>query len=175
MRIRLTALGLILVLLALAIPTLAADGSTGSRALRDDLGRMLDELRGELEGLGLRWPDALGQPRVGPERPLISLMLRHREELALSAAQVQRLEQLRKDFEREAIRRDADLRIAEMDVATLLEADTVDLAQVEVKIHEIERVRAELRLARIRTIEQGKAQLTPEQRATLRALVRRDT
>ncbi len=32
---------------------------------------------------------------------------------------------------------------------------------MEAKLREIERLRADLRLARIRTIEQGKAQLTP--------------
>ena len=55
-----------------------------------------------------------------------------------------------------------------MELAALLRAD---LAQVEAKLREIERLRLDLRLARIRTIEQGKAQLTPEQRAKLRSLL----
>lgn len=140
-----------------------------------DLGRALEELRQELYGLGGRLRHHLGTLSIdpGPERPLISIMLRHREELGLTAEQVQRLEGLRRDFEREAIRRDADLRVAEMDLAALLEADAVDLGQVEGAVRQIERARADLRLARIRTIEQGKAVLGPEQRAKLRALLGR--
>jgi Spy/CpxP family protein refolding chaperone len=81
------------------------------------------------------------------------------------------LERLRSDFQREAIKREADLRVAEVDVTALLARDQVDLAAVEAKVRAIERLRADLRLARIRTIEQGRAQLTPEQREKLRALV----
>lgn len=104
------------------------------------------------------------------EGPLISFMLHHREELGLSADQVKALEQLRDDFQREAIRKEADLRISEMDLARLLDAEPVDLELVKAKLEEIERLRAELRHARIRTIEQGKALLSSEQRAKLQAL-----
>jgi len=102
--------------------------------------------------------------------PVITLALRHRAELGLSPEQVERLEQLRLTFMREAIRRGADLRIAEVDLAALQRADRADLAQVEAKLQEIERLRATLRLSQIRTIEEGKGELTPEQRAKLRTL-----
>src|SRR5918999_1018436 len=68
------------------------------------------------------WDDIGRVPRE--ERPLISLMLRYRDKLGLSADQVRKLEQVRSEFERESIRRDADLRIAEMDVANLTDAPT---------------------------------------------------
>ena len=45
-----------------------------------------------------------------------------------------------------------------MELTTLLDADAADLQQVEAKLRAIERLRADLRLARIRTIKQGKAQ-----------------
>jgi len=89
----------------------------------------------------------------------------------LSAAQIESLERLRAEFQRDAIRRDADLRVAEMDLAALLRTDTVDLVAAEAKVREIERLRAETRLARIRAIEEGKMQLTVEQRAKLRTLL----
>ena len=50
-------------------------------------------------------------------------------------------------------------------------AEPVDLAQVEARVRDAERLRADLRVARIRAIEQGKAQLTAEQRDKLRALM----
>ena len=98
-------------------------------------------------------------------------MLHHRTELGLTADQVGRLETLRGDFAREAIRRDADIRIAELDLAALLEQEPVDLTNVETKVREVAQFRADLRIARLRTVEQGKAVLTPEQRTRLQAML----
>src|SRR5262249_59055528 len=91
----------------------------------------------------------------------------------LSAAQVQEIERLRGGFERQAIKLDADRRIAQMDLASLLRAEPVELDKVEAKVREIERLRADLRIGRIRAIEQAKAQLTKEQRTRLVAIAER--
>jgi P pilus assembly/Cpx signaling pathway, periplasmic inhibitor/zinc-resistance associated protein len=104
------------------------------------------------------------------DRAPISLMLRNRERLGLTADQVKHLEQLRNDFAKESIRSEANLRIAELDLTSLLEAQPVDMARVEAKIREIERIRADLRIARVRSIEKGKAQLSAEQRRKLQEL-----
>ena len=88
----------------------------------------------------------------------------------LSDEQASRLEALRGEFAREAIRRDAHIRIAELDLAALLGQSPVDLARAEAKIREVAQLRAELRIARLRTLEQGKAVLSAEQRAKLAAL-----
>jgi Spy/CpxP family protein refolding chaperone len=162
--------GLFLALLVLAMPAAGAEPVTPIPAAHEELGQTLEELVGQLRDLGSRWREHFA-PAPRGERPLITLMLHHKDELGLSPDQVQNLQRLRGDFQREAIRRDADLRIAQMDLATLLERDPVDLGQVEVKVREIERLRTDLRLARIRAIEQGKAQLTAEQRAKLRTLL----
>jgi Spy/CpxP family protein refolding chaperone len=139
----------------------------------EEMGRALEELTSHVRGLGTRWRDHFsGGEARWPERPLISIMLGHRDELGLSGPQVDALERLRGDFQREVIRRDADIRVAEMDLAALLRgAGPVDLAQAEAKVRELERLRADLRVARLRTIEQGKAQLSAEQRQRLEALL----
>jgi Spy/CpxP family protein refolding chaperone len=98
-------------------------------------------------------------------------MLSHRDKLGLSADQVRQLERLRSDYEKESIRKDADLRIAEMDLQTLLDSPAVDMGKVESKVREIEKLRADLRLARIRAVEKGKEQLTSEQRQKLQELL----
>ena len=102
---------------------------------------------------------------------MISLLLRNREKLGLSDDQVKKLEQLRSDFEKETIRNEADIRVAEIDLNNLLQAQSADLAKVEAKIRDIERLRADLRIARIRAIEKGKALLTAEQRKKLQELL----
>ena len=162
--------GLFLAFLALAAPAAASEPTPPIQAAHEEVGRTLDDLIGQLHDLGSRWREHFA-PSPRGERPLITLMLRYKDELGLSADQVQSLERLRVNFQREAIRRDADLRIAEMELTTLLEKDPVDLGQVEAKLREIERLRGDLRLARIRAIEQGKAQLSPEQRGKLRTLL----
>jgi Spy/CpxP family protein refolding chaperone len=162
-------------LVFLSIPMLASTAPAGdfppvAPATHEELGRSLDELAAQIHGLGERWRGHFSSGEPQRERPLISLMLHHRQELGLSAAQVEALERLRADFQRDAVKRDADVRVAEMDLAALLRAEPVDLGKVEAKVREIERLRGDLRLARIRVIEQGKGQLTAEQRAKLGTL-----
>lgn len=161
-------------ILTLAVPAAAAGppGPAGALApaAHEELGRAFEDLAGQFHGLGSRFREHF-LPGDPADRPLITLMLHYRSELALTAPQVEALERLRTDFQREAIRRDADLRVAEMDLAALRRREPVDLGQVEAKVREIERLRADQRLARIRAIEQGRAQLTPEQRDRLRGLL----
>lgn len=140
-------------------------------ATHEELGGLIEGMAGQFQSLGDRLRGHFGGPLPGRERPLISIMLSHRDELALTPAQVQALERLRTEFQKDAIRREAEIRVAETDVSALLEADPVDLAKVEAGVRQAERQRAELRVARIRVIEEGKAQLTPEQRGKLAKLL----
>jgi Spy/CpxP family protein refolding chaperone len=147
----------------------------------EEAGRLVDQLTDRLGTLGAELAQEI-QGRAGsggragrgmsePDRPLITIMLHHRNELGLSPEQVSRLETLRGEFSKEAIRRDADIRIAELDLATLLEQEPVDLAKVEPKVRELAQLRADFRIARLRAIEQGKAVLTPEQRTRLQTML----
>ncbi len=97
------------------------------------------------------------------ERPLISEVLSVQQQLGLSADQVGRLQTLRTDFEKEAIKRSAEVQVAEVDLSSLLEADRLDLSKVEAQVKKIAALQAELRVARIKTLEQGRAVLTQDQ------------
>ncbi len=97
------------------------------------------------------------------DRPWITVMLDHREELNLSNEQVGRLYTLRDQFAKEARRKSEALEKAEGDLDQLLGPGPVDLGKVEAKLKEIDAVRTDLRLSRIKVIEQGKAVLTHEQ------------
>ena len=140
--------------------------------LNQQFAQGLDDLARELrEWLG-RWGEYLGSGTEKiEERPLIAFMLRNRDKLDLSAAQVKNLEQLRNDFQKDSIRKDADLRVAEMDLNGLLNASKVDMAKAEAKIRQIERLRSDLRIARVRTLEKGKDLLTADQRKKLQELL----
>jgi hypothetical protein len=162
----------ILILLASAAGSFAGDRPVDDAVVpvvHEEMAHSLGELIEQFEGLGNQVREHFGAPDV--PRPLISIMLSHREELGLSSAQVQSLERLRADFQKEAIRADADLRVSEMDLTQLLAAQPVDMSAVEGKIRGIEKRRADLRLARVRTIESGRAVLSADQREKLRALL----
>ena len=108
---------------------------------------------------------------------LSGLALRHQKELALTPAQAGTLRQLGTDARREDIKRQADRRLAELDLRTLMAPDPADpnkardMARIETKVREIERLRADGRLAQIRSLEQSRQVLTPEQREKLRGLL----
>ena len=60
-----------------------------------------------------------------------------------------------------------ELEAAEGELASLLKHDGPAARQVEGKVRAIEKLRGDLRLERIRTIAEGRAALTPEQRTKL--------
>lgn len=106
----------------------------------------------------------------GHEGPLISIMLAHREELGLTPDQEQKLRQIRTDVTKDLIRRTADLQVAEIDLETLLEQSSWDLAAIEAKVRQIATLQADCRLSRLRSLAAGRALLTPEQLQKLQAI-----
>jgi Spy/CpxP family protein refolding chaperone len=68
------------------------------------------------------------------------------------------------------IRNDADLRIIELDIAALFENDSLDMGKLEQKVREGEKLKADLRIARARAIEQAKALLNAEQKKKFQEL-----
>lgn len=97
------------------------------------------------------------------EGPLITIMLEHSQELGLTLQQQQKLSDLRTEFSKESVRRTAEIRVAEIELDTLLEQDQWDLSKIEPKVKQIAALQGDLRLARIKTLAAGRAVLTPEQ------------
>jgi Spy/CpxP family protein refolding chaperone len=97
------------------------------------------------------------------ERPIISMALMHARDLGLTAEQESKLRTLRTEFEKEALRRTAEIRIAEADLGALLDPERWDLGQIEAKVKQIGQLQADLRMARIRALDAGRSVLTPDQ------------
>jgi Spy/CpxP family protein refolding chaperone len=158
---------LLISLLLVSVPGEAIAAEEKKPAQRDDSGERIEELGRDFRAWLGRWWEYFGGTTAQERQPVISLMLRNREKLGLSDDQVKKLEQLRSDFEKESIRNDADIRVAEIDLNNQLLGKNPNLAKVEAKIREIERLRADLRIARVRAVENAKALLTAEQRKKL--------
>ena len=109
-----------------------------------------------------------GGREPGHEGPLISLMLDMKDQLGLSLQQVKTLRDLRAAFEKEAIQRGAEIRLAEVELREALAQDKVDVGKTEALVKRIAGLQADLRIARLRIIEKGKGVLTPEQLAKFR-------
>jgi Heavy-metal resistance len=163
-------IGLLTPVILIIVPTKLPAIDDVKPALQDDWSVPRESIGRRLRELLDRLKENFIFEVSGEDRAPISLMLRNRERLGLTADQVKHLEQLRNDFAKESIRSEANLRIAEMDLMSLLEAQPVDMTKAEAKIREIERIRGDLRIARIRSIEKGKAQLSAEQRRQLQEL-----
>ncbi|MEX0807029.1 MAG: periplasmic heavy metal sensor [Candidatus Binatia bacterium] len=162
---------LLLIAILIMMPKILFAADEVKPAGREETGFDHENVSRALRDLWDRWRKNFAVGAAGEERPLISLMLRNRERLGLSADQIKNLERIRNDFTKESIKSDADLRIAEMDLNSLLEAQPVELTQIEAKIREIERIRGDLRIARVRAIEKGKEQLSADQRRKFRQLL----
>ena len=150
-------------------PAFAADPI--KPAFHEELGQAWSVLGRELEGLFDRWQEHFGSMGAREEGPPISMIIRNREKLDLSSDQVKNLERLRTDFEKQSIRKEADIRVAKLDLHALLDTQPVDMKKVETKVHEIERLRADLQFARIRAAQKAKEQLSLEQRQKLDELL----
>jgi Spy/CpxP family protein refolding chaperone len=163
--------------IVLAAPVFAAsdrpnrpydDGSS----VWDQLGRDFEDFGNKLrERFGGSFPFGMRGGESRGERPVISYMLSHREELKLTPEQVKKLEDLKTGFERSARKNQEDLRAAEKSLEELTRSDSIDLKQAEAKVREVERLRADQRIARIRAVEQGKSVLSQEQRERLRDMM----
>jgi Spy/CpxP family protein refolding chaperone len=156
------------VCLLFAQPASAVDPAP---AFHEQIGQAWGVLGRELQEFFESWQEHFASMATSEERPPVSMIIRNREKLGLSSEQVRNLERLRNDLERESIRKEADIRVAKMELNDLLAAQPVDMTKVEAKVREIERLRADLRFARIRTVAKGKEQLSAEQRKKLEELL----
>ena len=129
----------------------------------------------EVGGSGMMGGGTMG-PGMGPgmgggpggrgmshEGPLISIMLNYSQEIGLSLEQEKKLRDLRIEFSKESIRRTAEIHVAEIELEALLDQEKWDLSKIEPKLKQIATLQGDLRLARIKTLEAGRAVLTPQQ------------
>jgi len=121
------------------------------------------------------WQRNMGQSQRGRShrhhRPsFIGMLLRNQQQLGLTAQQVDSLRKLGMDSRRAEIRRSADRQVAQLDLMSLRFSDPMDMGKVEAKVREIEKLKGDDTIARIRTADAAKGQLTPEQKEKLKGL-----
>jgi Spy/CpxP family protein refolding chaperone len=116
------------------------------------------------------WRGSPMGPRFG--RGHDALPMEVLDQLDLTAAQRAKVSSLRDEAERSGIRLEADLRIAELDLRKLLEADSPDPREVEEAIERVGELHTQMRKTRVAAWLAVRSTLTAEQRAKLRTLAR---
>jgi Spy/CpxP family protein refolding chaperone len=125
-------------------------------------------LHADGEGHG-RFGSRPGAHRMfGGGAPIISIALKHKDELKLTPDQVANLEKTRTHYQNQVEPMHQQLRATESEVAKLMQETPANLVQVKVKIQESEKLRSELRYLRLEALENGKSILTAEQREQLK-------
>lgn len=104
--------------------------------------------------------------------PLITIALKHKDELALSTEQTASLEKIREHYQTQVRPLHEQLQAVEKEILALSQESPANLIQMKAKIQESEKHRTELRYLRMEALENGKAVLTPEQREKLKSLTR---
>jgi len=114
-------------------------------------------------GMGPGMGGGPGGREMSHEGPLISIILDQKQEIGLSPEQEKKLRDMRTEFSKETVRRTSEIRVAEIELESLLEQDKWDLSKIEPKVKQVTGLQGDLRLARIKTLEAGRAVLTPAQ------------
>jgi Spy/CpxP family protein refolding chaperone len=108
---------------------------------------------------------------IGGEAPWISIALRHKTELNLSADQIGNLEKIRAAFQNQVAPVAQQLKALEGELSAILQETPANLVLARTKIDQAEKLRAELRYLRVESLENGKSVLTAQQRDQLKTLV----
>jgi Spy/CpxP family protein refolding chaperone len=109
-------------------------------------------------------------PMMGDEAPWISISLRHKSELNLTADQVANLEKIRTNFQSQVAPVAQQLSAVEKELRTILQESPANLVLARTKIDQAEKLRADLRYLRVESLENGKTVLSVQQRDQLKNL-----
>jgi Spy/CpxP family protein refolding chaperone len=98
------------------------------------------------------------------------LFLKHAEALELTDRQVSELESIRQAHKKNAIRKRAEIKIAEMELGEILGADRTDFGKARAKLSQIGSLKQDLRLDCLSGIEKAQKVLTAEQLGKFKTL-----
>lgn len=95
---------------------------------------------------------------------LIRHLLKHENDIGLTADQVVKLKDIQLSLDKTRIRAEAEIQIAERELKALTDDDTSDLAAIEAKLKQSEDRQVALRMTAIKMRRDVMGVLTPEQR-----------
>jgi len=94
------------------------------------------------------------------------------KKLDLTEGQKTAIHEIRISLKKDMIRKRADLKIAQLELRSELRKDAVDMNAVESQVKKIEGLKTDMKLTLIKSWEEIKSKLTPDQRKHLTELLR---
>lgn len=127
-------------------------------------------MMGEMMGQGMQGGMMRGMMDQGMQSMHggFGFYLNRAEELGLTQQQIEQLRNLKFEFEKANVQRQAALQTARLELQQLKSADNVDAKKVEAKIREIQNREADLEVATFQAQVRAKEVLTAEQKAKLK-------
>lgn len=120
---------------------------------------------GMMGGSGMK-----GHGKMPPHMSLSPLAMK--DELGLKDDQVKAIEPLETDYRKHAIKSRADVRVAMVDLGSLLDQKSPDRSAISSKVDEISSIRKRMMMYRVDTLLKLKEILTPEQYAQFRSKIK---
>ena len=120
---------------------------------------------------GMEHKMGMGMPGYGGgygEGPFDIDMLK--DQLKLNDDQVAKLKKIRSDYQKEMIKRKANLHVAMLELWEIIDAKNLDMAKAEKKVKEQEAMQADLMLYRLKALQETRKFLTDEQYEQFREL-----
>jgi len=108
-----------------------------------------------------------GPPSLHPTEPFS--LESYKERLGLTDEQMEKFAKVRSDYRKEVIKKRAEIQVASVELSELLDQKKVDLGQVEKKLRQVESLKADLTLYRIKTLFKTKEFLSEDQFEKLKA------
>jgi Spy/CpxP family protein refolding chaperone len=128
------------------VTAVRADSGPGHRPM---MGPHCDQRQGEMR-------DLVGHALHG--------MIRSQKELGLSAEQESKIKAIALEHKKNRIQREADIKLAELDVRTDVFDEKVELPTIETALQKSENARTAMRLEGVKALRAATAVLTPAQR-----------
>ncbi len=91
-----------------------------------------------------------------------------KKELELTDKQVKDLKAIRMDFLKGNFKAEADLKIAELELKSVMHDENASLKDIEAKLNSVAKLKTGMKLSHIKAFRQAKALLTPEQLENLK-------
>ncbi|MCC2640010.1 MAG: uncharacterized protein K0S45_423 [Nitrospira sp.] len=111
----------------------------------------------------------MGMMMHGGAGHLIRHLMKHEKEIGLSADQITKLKEIQLNLDKNRIKMEADIQVAERELRSLTEDEKSEMGAIEAKLKQSEEVQVGLRMLSIKTRREALALLTSEQRTKQQA------
>lgn len=87
-----------------------------------------------------------------------------KDNLGLTDKQVEALKGIKMGYMKNEIKMGSDLKIAQLELKSLMEDEKATLKDIEAKVRSVEKLKADMKISHIKAFREAKALLTPEQK-----------